>query len=1237
MLDDDHNEKKQIELAYKGGNIEEEPRLIDNKDDYFQINNDEITALIQSYLQKTTDEDLMMVAKHGGVEGVAKKLRTDISKGLDFSNKDDIAKRTAVFGINALEEDEMKNCCQFVWESFEDLLIRILVAAAIIQTILGATIGEDPGKDWIDGLAIIIAVVVVVSVGSITNYSKEKNFKKLNDEKNAMTHINVTRRGENLTIYPNEILVGDIVQIQVGSIVPADGILISSSFICIDESPMTGESDHLKKGTYEDCMRIRDLVIEKPGVKKKDFNSPIVISGTLVVTGEGKFIVLSVGPRSQKGIIQELIRQSRESDDSKTPLEEKLDTIATQIGYFGMIAAFITLVALFIRFGVSYPQSDEMFQIKNQTATLVGSYINNDPNFEIDEKVLNSLKNQGTNPRTTISKSVLDIFLLVVAIVVVAIPEGLPLAVTLTLSFSIRKMIKQKNFVRNMHACETMGGANYICSDKTGTLTQNKMLVINVFDGHNDIHVEDATNKVENRVDPKTFFPNPRYYHDLKLGVILNIDVSKNEHGELGQYNKTDKSAYDMFVNLKEKVFEIRDKYLLEEYTKKIPFNSDRKRMTTIVKNSEFPTGHRLFIKGAPEILLDSISFYSDPSSHEIIPLDQTGKNHLKKNIIENYAKKALRNVMIAYKDITIEEYDNYSQQDDKGEFLIEKSNLVMLAILGIRDALRPGVEEAVKKCHTAGITVVMVTGDNIETAQAIAKQCSIIDNKIPDSSIVAMEGKKFWDEIGGIMCGVCLLDGEKCDCPKIKKKDSDVIRRDEIKNMERFKEIVKDLRVLARSRPTDKYALVLGLRKLENVVAVTGDGTNDAPALKRADVGFSMGKGGTDVAKDASDIMILDDNFCSIVTAVLWGRTIFDNIRKFIQFQLTVNVTACLLVFITACIGNESPLRHIQMLWLNLIMDSLGSLALATEPPNDKLLYRKPYKRSDHVISAKMWKHILIQSFFLLGLLLFLYLYAPEFIVENEPYRIAESNVIKRCYNKLPGRDPVQNGNDYTYYIINGSSANWSADVPLVFGMTSSECGKYSEKQDLRSAFNLYNSEMGGSAHLTIIFNVFVLYTLFNQINARIIDDDYNIFSGIQNNLSFIIIIFLELGLQIILIQFGSVAFKVSKKGLTGNQWGLCFGLASITFIVSILTKFFSKFFEKKDATEVLEVKNDSFKNSLDQSHHKLEPNIPKEKVNSGKSMEKRESVLKQLVLNQSKINRHNSISNSLRRSKKD
>ena len=352
----------------------------------------------------------------------------------------------------------------------------------------------------------------------------------------------------------------------------------------------------------------------------------------------------------------------------------------------------------------------------------------------------------------------------------------------------------------------------------------------------------------------------------------------------------------------------------------------------------------------------------------------------------------------------------------------------------------------------------------------------------------------------------------------------------------------------MARSQPIHKYALVLGLKELGKIVAVTGDGTNDAPALSKSDVGFSM-FAGTDIAKEASDIVIMDNNFSSLVVAIIYGRNIYDNIRKFLQFQLTVNFCAGLLVFICACIGNETPLTTIQMLWINLIMDSLGSLALATEPPYDELLNREPTKKNESIINGKMWKHILFQSLFQLILLLFLYLYAPKFIIEDDLVRLVENKIIKYCYKELPGNTKENN-------IIFGISPYWTSDKKI-YHQDSYLCGDYSDKQDLSVAYNFYVHNNANSAHMTIVFNVFVVYTLFNQINCRVIDDSLNVLVRIGNNIFFPIITFGELILQIILIEVGGDAFKCTERGITGIQWLICIGFSLITFLLSIIAKF--------------------------------------------------------------------------------
>lgn len=366
---------------------------------------------------------------------------------------------------------------------------------------------------------------------------------------------------------------------------------------------------------------------------------------------------------------------------------------------------------------------------------------------------------------------------------------------------------------------------------------------------------------------------------------------------------------------------------------------------------------------------------------------------------------------------------------------------------------------------------------------------------------------------------------------------------------MKNFEIITKRLNVMARSQPLHKYALVLGLKDLRHVVAVTGDGTNDAPALSKSDVGFAM-FAGTDIAKEASDIVIIDNNFSSIVTAIIYGRNIYDNIRKFLQFQLSVNFCACLIVFICACIGNETPLTPIQMLWVNLIMDSLGSLALATEPPYEELLQREPTKRSESIINGRMWKHIVLQSLIQIVILLILYLIAPKFVKEQDLERLAENTIINYCYGEMPGKGDVS-------HIIYGTESNWGNDAKLLTTITKDYCGKYKSRQNLNVAYKEYSNANGGTVHMSLIFNVFVIYTLFNQVNCRMIDDSLNIFKRVGRSFLFIIITLVELGLQVLIVCLGKSIFHVANNGLTGEQWGICIGFSAITFVVSMIIKF--------------------------------------------------------------------------------
>jgi len=826
------------------------------------------------------------------------------------------------------------------------------------------------------------------------------------------------------------------------------------------------------------------------------------------------------------------------------------------------------------------------------------------------------------------------------------------------------------NLVRKMHACETMGGANYICTDKTGTLTKNEMSVFQVLTGNSKMELKQNV-EVENvgkldeaknnemkqiREDYTTLFKSDKYWETLKVAIALNVDSSikklekPNINGDTEiceTKNKTDKAFIDFLYRFKSPISVQKDKYLKnEKLYKQFPFDSKKKRMTTFVQNQAFKTGYRLFSKGGGENARVFCKYYLDPNTGEQKALDD-GVSVQIKQTIEEFNKDKLRSLYIAYKDISKEEFEN-PEKLGKDKKLIDQYDLVFLAVFGIKDSLRDGVKEAVLKCHKASVNVIMVTGDNIVTATAIAKDCNILDKNIDlknlgpndieeDPELMnskkeqyiqklltnqpkAITGNSFYNVIGGLICDVCKLDTNLCQCPKTEsqaknqaekdKTEIKPIKKDVIKNPENFKKITENLKVMARSQPIHKYALVLGLKSLKNVVAVTGDGTNDAPALSKSDVGFAM-FAGTDIAKQASDIIIIDNNFTSIVIAIIYGRNIYDNIRKFLQFQLSVNFCACILVFICACIGNETPLTPIQMLWVNLIMDSLGSLALATEPPYDELLDRKPTKRNESIINGRMWKHIIMQSLIQIILLVVLYLWAPYFIEEDNIVRLTENKIINYCYSAYPGTDPK--------YIIHGTQGKWESSDGKLIGSRKEFCGKYVDSLNLENAYDVYIDANDSTTHMTLIFNIFVFYTLFNQINCRVIDDSFNILVRIHKSYLFIIICFAEMCLQVVIIFIGKSAFHITNQGLTGKQWGICIGFSAITFVVSFFTKLIPIHnwidnllkSEEKEENEEEDQKNiDTDKVYVEKKKIKMEENGALEPENMEEKTEKKDLI---------------------------
>ena len=1162
---------------------ETKPDDIISSNEIFKITPKELTHIVELYKERTDNfGEIKYFEEKGGITELLKKLDTDEKNGISS-----IENREEYFGSNKIFIKPLPSFYSFLIEALSDKMIIILIISSIVEigiSLFNIVIKKETNNmDWLDGISIIIAVIVVVTVGSVTNYKKEMKFHDLNNIENQNTKYDVIRKGNTQELHSDDLLVGDLIKIYSGDILPADILLIEGNNIKIDESSLTGESTPVKKNNYKICL-------EEINSGKKNPCSNILLCGTNVIEGNGSGIVIAIGEYSQKGIIRGTIDNAQE--DNKTPLEIKLNYIADLIGYFGLGSAIITFIALIIQLIYEYFTTTEM-------------------GFS-----------EGFG-------KIMRILILCVSIIVVAIPEGLPLAVTLSLAFSIKKLMDKNNLVRKMHACETMGGANYICTDKTGTLTENKMQVINIITTNNII---DLKQNVENNDILKEISENKDYLEIMKQSIGLNVDYSiksieskiiKEEEKDIYEAkNKTDKAFIDFLLNLEINIdSEINKLYLLKNNFKKLPFDSQKKRMSIMIENKLFPTGYRLFTKGGAENALIYCEKYINSKDGKTYSFTEEKKNFLK-NQINIMNKKMMRTLFIAYKDLTQEEYNKGFIQDEN-DIYIDQNNLIFISIFCLRDSLRKNVAESVVKCHQAHVNVIMVTGDNLMTATAIGKECHILpdfvnlekltkhdieenpneinikekkENHINELLInkpYAVTGNSFFTAIEGIFCETCGKDSLICKCPKteieakeiLQKGDTNKkgIKKDMIKNIENFKKLTKNLLILARAQPLHKYALVLGLKYLGNIVAVTGDGTNDAPALSKSDVGFAM-IDGTDIAKDASDIVILDNNFSSIVTAIIYGRSIYENIRKFLQFQLTVNFCACFLVFICSCIGNETPLTSIQMLWVNLIMDSLGSLALATEPPYDELLHRYPTKKNESIINGIMWKHILTQSVFELILLVLIYIYGPSFIIEDKKDILNSHFELFNCFGILPG--DVDYENNYNY-ILNGRENEWSKKNYInlkKLNEGNSGCEKFLSGDpsswgnfSLYDSFDYYNFEYGSTTHMTLIFNIFVLYTLFNQINCRILDDSLNMCTRINKGVLFIIVTSCELIIQIIIVQFGYGIFHCVRGGLSFSQWKISILFSLTTFLFNFiikfvhLNKFIDSFMNKKDLkTEV-------------------------------------------------------------------
>ncbi len=751
----------------------------------------------------------------------------------------EVAESREKYGVNLLTPPKKESLFSRFLKKFNDPLIIILLIAGVLSvgiSVYEYTVLEQGFKVFFEPIGIFVAIILATGLGFIFEAKADKEFELLN-QVNDDEPVEVIRNGFAMQIPKKEIVVGDIVILNTGAEVPADGELLEAVTLNIDESTLTGEPI---------CHKTTDPENFDPDAT---FPSNHAMRGTKVMEGHGVMRVSAVGDHTENGKVYE----ATQIDDSvKTPLDEQFERLGKLISIFSYGCGVLLLIGRCILYFLN----------------IDFEWISFIPYF-------------------------LQSVMIAVTLVVCSVPEGLPMAVTLSLAYSMRAMLKTNNLVRKMHACETMGATTVICTDKTGTLTQNRMQV-----AHSD------------------FFGNPPaevIYEGIAVNSTAQLDLSGKEPKAIG--NPTEGALLLWLLKKGVNYLELKSRVTLVE---ELPFSTERKYMATVVRSTKGK--ETIYVKGAPEIIFGLCRNYPDGVSKEGID-----------SLLLSYQNQAMRTLGFAYQEL---KPGDKTIRDGK----VVADNLTFLGITAISDPVREDVPDAVQEVLDAGIKVKIVTGDTPGTAKEIGRQIGL------------------WDDT---------VDG-----------DRNIITGVEVEQLSdiQLRERVGDLKIIARARPMDKKRLVETLQANHEVVAVTGDGTNDAPALKTAHVGLSMGDG-TSVAKEASDITIIDNSFSSIGRAVMWGRSLYRNIQRFILFQMTVNVAACFIVMFGAFMGMQSPLTVTQMLWVNLIMDTFAAMALASLPPSQSVMRDKPRSRTAFIINRTMWRSIIgTGGFFFIILLGILY-----------------------------------------------------------------------------------------------------------------------------------------------------------------------------------------------------------------------------------------------------------------------
>ncbi len=843
--------------------------------------------------------------------------------------EEQVVESRRIHGTNVITPPPRPSLWKLFLEKFEDPIIKILLSAAAFSLIISFVHGN-----YIETIGIVVAILMATVISFAFEVDAGKKFNILNRVNNDIPY-KVVRNGSIREIPQKDIVVGDILLLDTGEEVPADGELLEAVSLQVNESSLTGEPISRKTTNPEHFQKDTTLP------------SNWLYRGTTVVDGHGVIEVKHVGDATLFGSVAQ---KSSETVLEPTPLNQQLDQLAKFISIISFSIAIITFIILFVKDITLNQNTLSLAQIGSVGILLVSAAIMfikiwfpvffNIYELKGIKKTMPRIVSEGSwmrwflyglatfftltilgffigiNPlepdswiSATIADHLLEYFLVAVTLIVVSVPEGLPMSVTLSLAINMRRMLKTNTLVRKLHATETMGAVTVICTDKTGTLTQNQM---QVFESHFF-----ALRNEQTDVKPAHHL----IYEGMAVNTTAHLDLSDPKN--VKPIGNPTESALLLWLN--QQGINYEDYRTQTDTVEQLTFSTERKFMATLIQNPQ-TNKKTLYIKGAPEIILSRCkTILTEKGIH---PIDEY-KTEIQ-SMLNGYQKQALRTLAFAY-----EEVNDTMPRFENGK--LSNSNPIFLGLVAISDPLRSDVADAIKECLSAGIDVKIVTGDTFGTAKEIGRQLGLIDNETNHQIITGTDFEAMLDQ--------------------------------EVSN------ILGELKILCRARPNDKLRLVKLLQQKGEVVAVTGDGTNDAPALNHAHVGLSMGSG-TSVAKEASDITIIDDSFTSIVNAILWGRSLYLNIQRFIVFQLTINFIALIVVLVGSIFGHNIPLTITQMLWVNLIMDTFAAAALASLPPDQSLMKYPPRKNSDFIITPAIQRNIIVTGIFIASVLLTLFLY---------------------------------------------------------------------------------------------------------------------------------------------------------------------------------------------------------------------------------------------------------------------